>query len=215
MKQEDTLVNYKEHIESNKDDSPVNSTSAKSTSSLSHYDQKNDDEVNEGSNELNDQNKDCTVINITPEKNSEEDDVEIKSNVDMEIKEVENENIKQEEEKNEDEKINSIYYEKENEEEGDNIENDEEHPNEDINDIGHINLLLNMENEEFIQNESLNEENDDSIQPENMMQISDNTNSNYIHDSPNITTNNENENHPPIDFIQIKETKSRTTHSKG
>lgn len=270
---------------SNLDDSSGKSTSAKSNSSLNNYEQKNDDEVNEESNALNDQNKDCTVINIIQEKNPGDDDGKIQSNDDIEIKEVENEIM--EEEKYE--KINS-FLEVYKEEEGDNNQNDEEekeelmeeeknndkeslksntpclngfinvcnkkinqcektqiftnrditsliqknkdeqfnskniskknskeisHPNEDINDYAYLSGLFNMENQELISNESLTKENDD-IAPENMLlSIIDNINSNSIHDSSDRATNSENGDLPPYDFIQIKETKSKTTQGKG
>lgn len=270
---------------SNLDDSSGKSTSAKSNSSLNNYEQKNDDEVNEESNALNDQNKDCIVINIIQEKNPGDDDGKIQSNDDIEIKEVENEIM--EEEKYE--KINS-FLEVYKEEEGDNNQNDEEekeelmeeeknndkeslksntpclngfinvcnkkinqcektqiytnrgitsliqknkdeqfnskniskknskeisHPNEDINDYAYLSGLFNMENQELISNESLTKENDD-IAPENMLlSIIDNINSNSIHDSSDRATNSENGDLPPYDFIQIKETKSKTTQGKG
>lgn len=270
---------------SNLDDSSGKSTSAKSNSSLNNYEQKNDDEVNEESNALNDQNKDCTIINIIQEKNPGDDDGKIQSNDDIETKEVENEIM--EEEKYE--KINSVFY-KEEEEEGDNNQKDEEekeelmeeeknndkeslksntpclngfinvcnkkinqcektqiytnrdktsliqknkdeqfnskniskknskeinHPNEDINNYAYLSGLFNMENQELISNESLTKENDD-IAPENMLlSIIDNINSNSIHDSSDRATNCENGDHPPYDFIQIKETKSKTTQGKG
>lgn len=283
MKSKDTLDILSECI-SNLDDSSGKSTAAKSNSSLNNYEQKNDDEVNEESNALNDQNKDCTIINIIQEKNPGDDDGKIQSNDDIEIKE-EYENM--EEEKNE--KINLLFY-KEEEEEGDNNQNDEEekeelmeeeknndkeslksntpclngfinvcnkkinqcektqiftnrditsliqknkdeqfnskiiskknskeisHPNEDINDYAYLSGLFNMENQELISNESLTKENDD-IAPENMLlSIIDNINSNSIHDSSNRATNSENGDRPPYDFIQIKETKSKTTQGKG
>ena len=122
MKSKDTLDILSKLIESIIDDSSGKSTSAKSNSSLNNYEQKNDDEVNEESNALNDQNKDCTIINIIQEKNPGDDDGKIQSNDDIEIKEVEYENMEVEE-KNE--KINSVFY-KEEEEEGDNNQNDEE-----------------------------------------------------------------------------------------
>ena len=274
------------YIESIIDDSSGKSTSAKSNSSLNNYEQKNDDEVNEESNALNDQNKDCTIINIIQEKNPGDDDGKIQSNDDIEKKEVEYENM-EEEEKNE--KINSVFY-KEEEEEGDNNQKDEEekeelmeeeknndkeslksntpclngfinvcnkkinqcektqiftnrditsliqknkdeqfnskiiskknskeisHPNEDINDYAYLSGLFNMENQELISNESLTKENDDIV-PENMLlSIIDNINSNSIHDSSDRATNCENGDRPPYDFIQIKETKSKTTQGKG
>ena len=285
MKSKDTLEILSECI-SNLDDSSGKSTSAKSNSSLNNYEQKNDDEVNEESNALNDQNKDCTIINIIQEKNPGDDDGKIQSNDDIEKKEVEYENMEVEE-KNE--KINSFFY-KEEEEEGDNNQNDEEekvelmeeeknndkeslksntpcfngfinvcnkkinqcektqiftnrditsliqknkdeqfnskniskknskeisHPNEDINDYAYLSGLFNMENQELISNESLTKENDD-IAPENMLlSIIDNINSNSIHDSSNRATNSENGDRPSYDFIQIKETKSKTTQGKG
>ena len=281
----DTLDILSECI-SNLDDSSGKSTLAKSNSSLNNYEQKNDDEVNEESNALNDQNKDCTIINIIQEKNPGDDDGKIQSNDDIEKKEVEYENMEVEE-KNE--KINSYFY-KEEEEEGDNNQNDEEekeelmeeeknndkeslksntpcfngfinvcnkkinqcektpiftnrdttsstqknkdeqfnskniskknsneisHPNEDINDYAYLSGLFNMENQELISNESLTKENDD-IAPENMLlSIIDNINSNSIHDSSDRATNSENGDLPPYDFIQIKETKSKTTQGKG
>ena len=116
MKSKDTLDILSECI-SNLDDSSGKSTLAKSNSSLNNYEQKNDDEVNEESNALNDQNKDCTIINIIQEKNPGDDDGKIQSNDDIEIKE-EYENI-------EEEKYNSVFY-KEEEEEGDNNQKDEE-----------------------------------------------------------------------------------------
>ena len=122
MKSKDTLDILSKLIESNLDDSSGKSTSAKSNSSLNNYEQKNDDEVNEESNALNDQNKDCTIINIIQEKNPGDDDGKIQSNDDIEKKEVEYENMEVEE-KNE--KINSDFY-KEEEEEGDNNQKDEE-----------------------------------------------------------------------------------------
>lgn len=285
MKSKDTLDILSECI-SNLDDSSGKSTSAKSNSSLNNYEQKNDDEVNEESNALNDQNKDCTIINIIQEKNPGDDDGKIQSNDDIEKKEVEYENMEVEE-KNE--KINSDFY-KEEEEEGDNNQNDEEekeelmeeeknndkeslksntpcfngfinvcnkkinqcektqiftnrditsliqknkdeqfnskniskknskeisHPNEDINNYAYLSGLFNMENQELISNESLTKENDD-IAPENMLlSIIDNINSNSIHDSSDRATNSENGDRPPYDFIQIKETKSKTTQGKG
>ena len=118
MKSKDTLDILSKLIESNLDDSSGKSTSAKSNSSLNNYEQKNDDEVNEESNALNDQNKDCTIINIIQEKNPGDDDGKIQSNDDIEKKEVEYENM-------EEEKYNSFFY-KEEEEEGDNNQNDEE-----------------------------------------------------------------------------------------
>lgn len=281
MKSKDTLDILSECI-SNLDDSSGKSTSAKSNSSLNNYEQKNDDEVNEESNALNDQNKDCTIINIIQEKNPGDDDGKIQSNDDIEKKEVEYENM-------EEEKYNSVFY-KEEEEEGDNNQNDEEekvelmeeeknndkeslksntpcfngfinvcnkkinqcektqiftnrditsliqknkdeqfnskniskknskeinHPNEDINNYAYLSGLFNMENQELISNESLTKENDD-IAPENMLlSIIDNINSNSIHDSSDRATNSENGDLPPYDFIQIKETKSKTTQGKG
>ena len=286
MKSKDTLDILSKLIESIIDDSSGKSTSAKSNSSLNNYEQKNDDEVNEESNALNDQNKDCTIINIIQEKNPGDDDGKIQSNDDIEIKEVEYENMEVEE-KNE--KINSVFY-KEEEEEGDNNQKDEEekeelmeeeknndkeslksntpcfngfinvcnkkinqcektqiftnrditsliqknkdeqfnskniskknskeisHPNEDINYYAYLSGLFNMENQELISNESLTKENDD-IAPENMLlSIIDNINSNSIHDSSDRATNCENGDLPPYDFIQIKETKSKTTQGKG
>ena len=286
MKSKDTLDILSKLIESNIDDSSGKSTSAKSNSSLNNYEQKNDDEVNEESNALNDQNKDCTIINIIQEKNPGDDDGKIQSNDDIEIKEVEDE-IMEVEEKNE--KINSYFY-KEEEEEGDNNQKDEEekeelmeeeknndkeslksntpcfngfinvcnkkinqcektqiftnrditsliqknkdeqfnskniskknskeisHPNENINYYAYLSGLFNMENQELISNESLTKENDD-IAPENMLlSIIDNINSNSIHDSSDRATNSENGDRPPYDFIQIKETKSKTTQGKG
>ena len=286
MKSKDTLDILSKLIESNLDDSSGKSTSAKSNSSLNNYEQKNDDEVNEESNALNDQNKDCTIINIIQEKNPGDDDGKIQSNDDIEKKEVEYENMEVEE-KNE--KINSDFY-KEEEEEGDNNQKDEEekeelmeeeknndkeslksntpclngfinvcnkkinqcektpiftnrdttsstqknkdeqfnskniskknskeisHPNEDINNYAYLSGLFNMENQELISNESLTKENDD-IAPENMLlSIIDNINSNSIHDSSDRATNSENGDRPPYDFIQIKETKSKTTQGKG
>ena len=282
MKSKDTLDILSKLIESNLDDSSGKSTSAKSNSSLNNYEQKNDDEVNEESNTLNDQNKDCTIINIIQEKNPGDDDGKIQSNDDIEIKEVEYENM-------EEEKYNSVFY-KEEEEEGDNNQNDEEekvelmeeeknndkeslksntpcfngfinvcnkkinqcektqiftnrditsliqknkdeqfnskniskknskeisHPNENINDYAYLSGLFNMENQELISNESLTKENDD-IAPENMLlSIIDNINSNSIHDSSDRATNSENGDRPSYDFIQIKETKSKTTQGKG
>ena len=281
MKSKDTLDILSECI-SNLDDSSGKSTSAKSNSSLNNYEQKNDDEVNEESNALNDQNKDCTIINIIQEKNPGDDDGKIQSNDDIEKKEVEYENM-------EEEKYNSDFY-KEEEEEGDNNQNDEEekeelmeeeknndkeslksntpcfngfinvcnkkinqcektqiytnrditsliqknkdeqfnskniskknskeisHPNEDINYYAYLSGLFNMENQELISNESLTKENDD-IAPENMLlSIIDNINSNSIHDSSDRATNSENGDRPSYDFIQIKETKSKTTQGKG
>ena len=282
MKSKDTLDILSKLIESNLDDSSGKSTSAKSNSSLNNYEQKNDDEVNEESNALNDQNKDCTVINIIQEKNPGDDDGKIQSNDDIEKKEVEYENM-------EEEKYNSYFY-KEEEEEGDNNQNDEEekeelmeeeknndkeslksntpcfngfinvcnkkinqcektqiftnrditsliqknkdeqfnskniskknskeisHPNEDIKYYAYLSGLFNMENQELISNESLTKENDDIV-PENMLlSIIDNINSNSIHDSSDRATNSENGDRPPYDFIQIKETKSKTTQGKG
>ena len=286
MKSKDTLEILSKLIESNLDDSSGKSTSAKSNSSLNNYEQKNDDEVNEESNALNDQNKDCTVINIIQEKNPGDDDGKIQSNDDIEKKEVEYENMEVEE-KNE--KIKLLFWEVDKEEEGDNNQNDEEekeelmeeeknndkeslksntpcfngfinvcnkkinqcektqiftnrditsliqknkdeqfnskiikknskeisHPNEDINDYAYLSGLFNMENQELISNESLTKENDD-IAPENMLlSIIDNINSNSIHDSSDRATNSENGDLPPYDFIQIKETKSKTTQGKG
>ena len=285
MKSKDTLDILSKLIESNLDDSSGKSTSAKSNSSLNNYEQKNDDEVNEESNALNDQNKDCTIINIIQEKNPGDDDGKIQSNDDIEKKEVEYENMEVEE-KNE--KINSDFY-KEEEEEGDNNQKDEEekeelmeeeknndkeslksntpcfngfinvcnkkinqcektqiytnrditsliqknkdeqfnskniskknskeisHPNEDIKYYAYLSGLFNMENQELISNESLTKENDDIV-PENMLSIIDNINSNSIHDSSDRATNCENGDRPPYDFIQIKETKSKTTQGKG
>ena len=282
MKSKDTLDILSECI-SNLDDSSGKSTSAKSNSSLNNYEQKNDDEVNEESNALNDQNKDCTIINIIQEKNPGDDDGKIQSNDDIEIKGVEYENM-------EEEKYNLLFGEVDKEEEGDNNQNDEEekeelmeeeknndkeslksntpclngfinvcnkkinqcektqiftnrditsliqknkdeqfnskniskknskeisHPNEDINDYAYLSGLFNMENQELISNESLTKENDD-IAPENMLlSIIDNINSNSIHDSSDRATNSENGDLPPYDFIQIKETKSKTTQGKG
>lgn len=287
MKSKDTLDILSKLIESNLDDSSGKSTSAKSNSSLNNYEQKNDDEVNEESNALNDQNKDCTIINIIQEKNPGDDDGKIQSNDDIEKKEVEYENMEVEE-KNE--KIKLLFWEVDKEEEGDNNQNDEEekeelmeeeknndkeslksntpcfngfinvcnkkinqcektqiftnrditsliqknkdeqfnskniskknskeisHPNEDINDYAYLSGLFNMENQELISNESLTKENDD-IAPENMLlSIIDNINSNSIHDSSDRATNSENGDRPPYDFIQIKETKSKTTQGKG
>jgi len=287
MKSKDTLDILSKLIESNLDDSSGKSTSAKSNSSLNNYEQKNDDEVNEESNALNDQNKDCTIINIIQEKNPGDDDGKIQSNDDIEKKEVEYENM-EEEEKNE--KINLLFWEVYKEEEGDNNQKDEEekeelmeeeknndkeslksntpcfngfinvcnkkinqcektqiftnrditsliqknkdeqfnskiiskknsneisHPNENINDYAYLSGLFNMENQELISNESLTKENDD-IAPENMLlSIIDNINSNSIHDSSDRATNSENGDLPPYDFIQIKETKSKTTQGKG
>ena len=283
MKSKDTLDILSKLIESNIDDSSGKSTSAKSNSSLNNYEQKNDDEVNEESNALNDQNKDCTIINIIQEKNPGDDDGKIQSNDDIEKKEVEYENM-------EEEKYNSLFGEVDKEEEGDNNQNDEEekvelmeeeknndkeslksntpcfngfinvcnkkinqcektqiftnrditsliqknkdeqfnskniskknsneisHPNEDINNYAYLSGLFNMENQELISNESLTKENDD-IAPENMLlSIIDNINSNSIHDSSDRATNSENGDLPPYDFIQIKETKSKTTQGKG
>ena len=282
MKSKDTSDILSIYIESIIDDSSGKSTSAKSNSSLNNYEQKNDDEVNEESNALNDQNKDCTIINIIQEKNPGDDDGKIQSNDDIEKKEVEYENM-------EEEKYNSYFY-KEEEEEGDNNQNDEEekeelmeeeknndkeslksntpclngfinvcnkkinqcektqiftnrditsliqknkdeqfnskniskknskeisHPNEDINNYAYLSGLFNMENQELISNESLTKENDD-IAPENMLlSIIDNINSNSIHDSSDRATNSENGDRPSYDFIQIKETKSKTTQGKG
>ena len=107
MKSKDTLDILSECI-SNLDDSSGKSTSAKSNSSLNNYEQKNDDEVNEESNALNDQNKDCTVINIIQEKNPGDDDGKIQSNDDIEIKEVEYENMEEEKKY---EKINLLFLE--------------------------------------------------------------------------------------------------------
>ena len=287
MKSKDTLDILSKLIESIIDDSSGKSTSAKSNSSLNNYEQKNDDEVNEESNALNDQNKDCTIINIIQEKNPGDDDGKIQSNDDIEIKEVEYENMEVEE-KNE--KINALFGEVDKEEEGDNNQKDEEekeelmeeeknndkeslksntpclngfinvcnkkinqcektqiftnrditsliqknkdeqfnskniskknskeisHPNEDIKYYAYLSGLFNMENQELISNESLTKENDD-IAPENMLlSIIDNINSNSIHDSSDRATNCENGDRPPYDFIQIKETKSKTTQGKG
>ena len=287
MKSKDTLDILSKLIESNLDDSSGKSTSAKSNSSLNNYEQKNDDEVNEESNALNDQNKDCTIINIIQEKNPGDDDGKIQSNDDIEKKEVEYENMEVEE-KNE--KINLLFWEVDKEEEGDNNQNDEEekvelmeeeknndkeslksntpcfngfinvcnkkinqcektqiftnrditpsiqknkdeqfnskniskknskeisHPNEDIKYYAYLSGLFNMENQELISNESLTKENDD-IAPENMLlSIIDNINSNSIHDSSDRATNSENGDRPSYDFIQIKETKSKTTQGKG
>lgn len=286
MKSKDTLDILSKLIESNLDDSSGKSTSAKSNSSLNNYEQKNDDEVNEESNALNDQNKDCTIINIIQEKNPGDDDGKIQSNDDIEKKEVEYENMEVEEK---DEKI-ILFLEVDKEEEGDNNQKDEEekeelmeeeknndkeslksntpcfngfinvcnkkinqcektqiftnrditsliqknkdeqfnskniskknskeisHPNEDINNYAYLSGLFNMENQELISNESLTKENDD-IAPENMLlSIIDNINSNSIHDSSDRATNSENGDRPPYDFIQIKETKSKTTQGKG
>ena len=280
MKSKDTLDILSKLIESIIDDSSGKSTSAKSNSSLNNYEQKNDDEVNEESNALNDQNKDCTIINIIQEKNPGDDDGKIQSNDDIENMEVEEKN----------EKINSLFGEVDKEEEGDNNQKDEEekeelmeeeknndkeslksnipclngfinvcnkkinqcektqiftnrditsliqknkdeqfnskiiskknsneisHPNEDINDYAYLSGLFNMENQELISNESLTKENDDIV-PENMLlSIIDNINSNSIHDSSDRATNSENGDLPPYDFIQIKETKSKTTQGKG
>ena len=96
MKSKDTLDILSKLIESNLDDSSGKSTSAKSNSSLNNYEQKNDDEVNEESNALNDQNKDCTIINIIQEKNPGDDDGKIQSNDVIEIKEVVYENMEEE-----------------------------------------------------------------------------------------------------------------------
>ena len=283
MKSKDTLDILSKLIESNLDDSSGKSTSAKSNSSLNNYEQKNDDEVNEESNALNDQNKDCTIINIIQEKNPGDDDGKIQSNDDIEKKEVEYENM-------EEEKYKLLFWEVDKEEEGDNNQNDEEekvelmeeeknndkeslksntpcfngfinvcnkkinqcektaiytdrditsliqknkdeqfnskiiskknsneisHPNENINDYAYLSGLFNMENQELISNESLTKENDDIV-PENMLlSIIDNINSNSIHDSSDRATNSENGDLPPYDFIQIKETKSKTTQGKG
>ena len=283
MKSKDTLDILSKLIESNLDDSSGKSTAAKSNLSLNNYEQKNDDEVNEESNALNDQNKDCTVINIIQEKNPGDDDGKIQSNDDIEKKEVEYENM-------EEEKYNLLFGEVDKEEEGDNNQNDEEekeelmeeeknndkeslksntpcfngfinvcnkkinqcektqiftnrditsliqknkdeqfnskiiskknskeisHPNENINNYAYLSGLFNMENQELISNESLTKENDD-IAPENMLlSIIDNINSNSIHDSSDRATNSENGDLPPYDFIQIKETKSKTTQGKG
>ena len=283
MKSKDTLDILSKLIESIIDDSSGKSTSAKSNSSLNNYEQKNDDEVNEESNALNDQNKDCTIINIIQEKNPGDDDGKIQSNDDIEIKEVEYENM-------EEEKYNSYILEVDKEEEGDNNQKDEEekeelmeeeknndkeslksntpcfngfinvcnkkinqcektqiftnrditsliqknkdeqfnskniskknskeisHPNEDIKNYAYLSGLFNMENQELISNESLTKENDDIV-PENMLlSIIDNINSNSIHDSSDRATNCENGDRPPYDFIQIKETKSKTTQGKG
>lgn len=108
MKSKDTLDILSKLIESNLDDSSGKSTSAKSNSSLNNYEQKNDDEVNEESNALNDQNKDCTIINIIQEKNPGDDDGKIQSNDDIEIKEVEYENMEEEKKY---EKINLLFLE--------------------------------------------------------------------------------------------------------
>lgn len=286
MKSKDTLDILSKLIESNLDDSSGKSTSAKSNSSLNNYEQKNDDEVNEESNALNDQNKDCTIINIIQEKNPGDDDGKIQSNDDIEKKEVEYENMEVEEK---DEKI-ILFLEVDKEEEGDNNQKDEEekeelmeeeknndkeslksntpcfngfinvcnkkinqcektqiftnrditsliqknkdeqfnskniskknskeisHPNENIKYYAYLSGLFNMENQELISNESLTKENDD-IAPENMLlSIIDNINSNSIHDSSDRATNSENGDLPPYDFIQIKETKSKTTQGKG
>ena len=283
MKSKDTLDILSKLIESNLDDSSGKSTSAKSNSSLNNYEQKNDDEVNEESNALNDQNKDCTIINIIQEKNPGDDDGKIQSNDDIEKKEVEYENM-------EEEKYKLLFWEVDKEEEGDNNQNDEEekvelmeeeknndkeslksntpcfngfinvcnkkinqcektqiftnrditsliqknkdeqfnskiiskknskeisHPNENINNYAYLSGLFNMENQELISNESLTKENDD-IAPENMLlSIIDNINSNSIHDSSDRATNSENGDRPSYDFIQIKETKSKTTQGKG
>ena len=283
MKSKDTLDILSKLIESIIDDSSGKSTSAKSNSSLNNYEQKNDDEVNEESNALNDQNKDCTIINIIQEKNPGDDDGKIQSNDDIEKKEVEYENM-------EEEKYNLLFGEVDKEEEGDNNQNDEEekeelmeeeknndkeslksntpclngfinvcnkkinqcektaiytdrditsliqknkdeqfnskniskknskeisHQNEYINYYAYLSGLFNMENQELISNESLTKENDD-IAPENMLlSIIDNINSNSIHDSSDRATNCENGDRPPYDFIQIKETKSKTTQGKG
>ena len=283
MKSKDTLDILSKLIESNLDDSSGKSTSAKSNSSLNNYEQKNDDEVNEESNALNDQNKDCTIINIIQEKNPGDDDGKIQSNDDIEKKEVEYENM-------EEEKYKLLFWEVDKEEEGDNNQNDEEekvelmeeeknndkeslksnipclngfinvcnkkinqcektqiftnrditsliqknkdeqfnsknirkknskeisHPNEDIKYYAYLSGLFNMENQELISNESLTKENDD-IAPENMLlSIIDNINSNSIHDSSDRATNSENGDRPSYDFIQIKETKSKTTQGKG
>ena len=283
MKSKDTLDILSKLIESIIDDSSGKSTSAKSNSSLNNYEQKNDDEVNEESNALNDQNKDCTIINIIQEKNPGDDDGKIQSNDDIEKKEVEYENM-------EEEKYNLLFGEVDKEEEGDNNQKDEEekeelmeeeknndkeslksntpclngfinvcnkkinqcektqiftnrditsliqknkdeqfnskiiskknsneisHPNENINDYAYLSGLFNMENQELISNESLTKENDD-IAPENMLlSIIDNINSNSIHDSSDRATNSENGDRPSYDFIQIKETKSKTTQGKG
>ena len=283
MKSKDTLDILSKLIESNLDDSSGKSTSAKSNSSLNNYEQKNDDEVNEESNALNDQNKDCTIINIIQEKNPGDDDGKIQSNDDIEKKEVEYENM-------EEEKYKLLFWEVDKEEEGDNNQNDEEekvelmeeeknndkeslksntpcfngfinvcnkkinqcektqiftnrditsliqknkdeqfnskniskknskeisHPNENIKYYAYLSGLFNMENQELISNESLTKENDD-IAPENMLlSIIDNINSNSIHDSSDRATNSENGDRPSYDFIQIKETKSKTTQGKG
>ena len=287
MKSKDTLDILSECI-SNLDDSSGKSTLAKSHSSLNNYEQKNDDEVNEESNALNDQNKDCTVINIIQEKNPGDDDGKIQSNDGVEMGEVGCE-IMEEEEEEKYEKINALFGEVYKEEEGDNNQNDEEekeelmeeeknndkeslksntpcfngfinvcnkkinqcektqiftnrditsliqknkdeqfnskniskknskeisHQNEDINNYAYLSGLFNMENQELISNESLTKENDD-IAPENMLSIIDNINSNSIHDSSDRATNSENGDRPPYDFIQIKETKSKTTQGKG
>ena len=110
--------------------------------------------------------------------------------------------------KNKDEQFNSKIISKKN-------SNEISHPNEDINDYAYLSGLFNMENQELISNESLTKENDD-IAPENMLlSIIDNINSNSIHDSSDRATNCENGDRPPYDFIQIKETKSKTTQGKG
>ena len=102
MKSKDTLDILSKLIESNLDDSSGKSTAAKSNLSLNNYEQKNDDEVNEESNALNDQNKDCTVINIIQEKNPGDDDGKIQSNDGVEMGEVGCEIMEEEvEEKNE------------------------------------------------------------------------------------------------------------------
>ena len=110
--------------------------------------------------------------------------------------------------KNKDEQFNSKNISKKNSKEI-------SHPNEDINNYAYLSGLFNMENQELISNESLTKENDD-IAPENMLlSIIDNINSNSIHDSSDRATNCENGDLPPYDFIQIKETKSKTTQGKG
>lgn len=110
--------------------------------------------------------------------------------------------------KNKDEQFNSKNISKKNSKEI-------SHPNEDINNYAYLSGLFNMENQELISNESLTKENDD-IAPENMLlSIIDNINSNSIHDSSDRATNSENGDLPPYDFIQIKETKSKTTQGKG
>ena len=110
--------------------------------------------------------------------------------------------------KNKDEQFNSKNISKKNSKEI-------SHPNEDINYYAYLSGLFNMENQELISNESLTKENDD-IAPENMLlSIIDNINSNSIHDSSDRATNSENGDRPSYDFIQIKETKSKTTQGKG